>query len=128
MAVKKKPIAKAVLVIELAVLKKELEIVRTQLEAQAVERERLISMVEGLQRALVAKESPRAYHDQRMAELVENPQEEEERLRRQAVSDGVKDYIKYQEDPLWEDADQMVSSLVGVIGAPESPPILADEG
>ena len=128
MAARKQLVSKAELLTEVAVLRKELEIVNKQLESMANEKERLIVMVEGLQRALVAKESPMAYNDQRDAQLVETPEEEAARLKRQAVNDGVKNFIAIQESPLFEDANDMISSLVGVIGPPESSPVASEEG
>lgn len=73
------------------------------------------------QDALVAKEAPEAYRDQRDAEAAAVPispeeLEKREKMRKQMELD--RKYLEHLEGPLFYDADDMQATLLGVLHKP----------
>lgn len=104
-------------------LKEQLIKQEAQVDHLVKENEFLRGQVDKLQQALIAKESPVAYHHQKMDEAALNspevlptPEEiHEQKVRRETYQK----WMENLEGPLFEDADEMVAALTRQIGVPE---------
>jgi type I site-specific restriction endonuclease len=96
-------------------MKREIELLREMLEDKKKDVEDLRESLRATQEALVAKESPEAYRDQREArEQAPREYTEEEKAtmaQMKAEAERTQKYIDELEDPLFRDADQMFEFL-----------------
>jgi hypothetical protein len=102
------------LLIELAEAKGELRAMRTHVTF-------LEEQLRKTQDALVAKESPAAYQDQKEAELAARPVSEGDTVAREKMKQQMaidKKWLEELEQPLFKDADDMTAMLLGVLNRP----------
>jgi len=94
---------------------REIELLREMLEDKKSDIEELRTQLKRTQEALVAKEAPEAYRDQReateKADREPTPEEAEslDKMRREA--ENLKGYIDGLEGPLFVDAEDMIDML-----------------
>ena len=113
------------LVIENAVLKRELELLRQQLASKD---QQIVVLHESLDRsyeALTAKEAPEAYRDRQIAQPPRELTSEERRMR--ALGEANRQLLIETESDLFKSADDMVSQLQRVIGGPTLKSLHNDE-
>ena len=115
--------SKDLIITENAVMRREIELLRDQLTDLKKEKIELKEQLKYTQEALIAKESPEAYNDQKYAEDMANTeppsdkQIEQKRLqaRRAEIASN---YINEMENPLFKDAEDMISMLTHATGVP----------
>lgn len=112
---------------ENAAMTREIEMLREQLTERKEEMRELKQQLMATQEALIAKESPEAYRDQKDAEVKANApvltDEEREAQRRQHErSELASRYIQELEEPLFKDADDMIQHLTRATGVPLGEP------
>jgi hypothetical protein len=114
-----------ILIAENAVMHKEIEMLRERLEEKQQEIVDLRAQLKNTQEALVAKQSPDAYREQKLAEyeanMPEPTEEQKEAARVQRIrAEAAGNYISEMEAPLFKDRDDMISLLTKRVGAPLS--------
>jgi hypothetical protein len=116
------------IVAENAAAQREIELLREQITDLRTDRTELKQQLMATQEALIAKESPEAYRDQKYAEDQANQEEvpntQNEALRLQAKrADITQQWMSEVESPLFKDADDMIQMLIPALGVPmgESP-------
>jgi hypothetical protein len=98
---------------------------RERLEEKQQEIVDLRAQLKNTQEALVAKQSPDAYREQKLAEyeanMPEPTEEQKEAARVQRIrAEAAGNYISEMEAPLFKDRDDMISLLTKRVGAPLS--------
>lgn len=105
---------------EVAKLKGRIEFLEHQKEALEAHNENLLNMIEKLQDALIAKESPAAFDQMQADKAVErNPLTEEEKKRLHIEHETYNWMAAQEEKPLFDGADDMVDRLRTILGTPE---------
>jgi hypothetical protein len=104
---------------------REIELLRERITDLTDERKELKDQLKHTQEALIAKESPEAYRDQKYAEeqaLNEGPSETELAQKRKHAqqTDIASRYLSEVEKPLFEDAADMIQMLTRATGVPLS--------
>lgn len=120
---------KQVLLAENEGLKRELSFRQSQIDDLIKQREELQKQIVVLHKSLIAKESPRAYSDMMADEAAraESPlvaQQRERMIREQKITDR---HLSDLEGPLFDDVDDMQSSLLQMIGPPEVESLHGDD-
>jgi len=118
---KKAPVAEQISPLEFAKA-----IVKVELLQE--ENDRLRAQVDRLQEALVAATAPKAYDSMQrdkanQLELTPTPAQEKAQQERTEEQRFLKDYLENMEKPVFEDADDLVSSLGKLIGIAQAEPI-----
>ena len=118
---------------ENAALHAKEEMLREMLVDKQEQIEALRAQVTALQGALVAKEAPEAWREQKWqesqaeAEAVEITPEQKKLYEQRAAQIAMeREHLENLEKPLFKDADDMRSLLLGPIGAPEAASIHGD--
>jgi hypothetical protein len=112
------------LVAENAAVKAKVEMLETLLAEKREEVKELKEQLMRTQDALIAKESPEAYHDQKYEQAVTRAEEtmtDEERKqlsRRAQRAEVEKAHLENLEGPLFLDAADMISTLLPAVGGP----------
>jgi hypothetical protein len=101
-------------------------LVKAELLGEEVER--LRAQVDRLQEALVAATAPRAYaaiqqDKANQLELTMTPAQEKARKDKEEENNFLKDYLENMEKPIFQDADDLVSSLGKLIGVTQPEPL-----
>lgn len=114
---------KEALIAEHAALKREVEILREQVVELKEEKQALYRRLTAAHEALVAKESPEAYRDQKVAEELANmPEPSTEELERANLqrrrAEIAQAYINEIEGDFFKDADDMIQQLTRAVGVP----------
>ena len=102
------------LLVENAELKGELKAMHSQVEF-------LQEQLRKTQDALIAKEAPEAYQDQKAAEIAARPVPPEQLAQRDKMKQQMaldKRWLEELEQPLFKDADDMQSMLLGILNKP----------
>lgn len=102
------------LIAENAELRGEIKALHSQVEF-------LQDMLRKTQDALIAKEAPEAYQDQKAAAEAARPVSEEQAAQREQVRQKMaldKKWLEELEAPLFKDADDMQSMLLGILNKP----------
>lgn len=102
--------------IEVAVLKRELELLKEQL---ADKDKQITSLTQSLDRAweaLTAKEAPEAYRDRKLEEPPRPLTPDEKRMR--AVAEANRQLLTETEGDLFKSPEDMISTLQRVLGGP----------
>ena len=114
------------LVAENAAMEREINLLREIIVDLKAEKIDLKDRLQNTQEALIAKESPEAYRDQKYAEeqamlIAANPTSDAQReaARLQGLrADTVLQYLQEQEGDLFQDADDMIALLTPATGVP----------
>jgi hypothetical protein len=111
------------LVAENGAMKREIELLEERIADLKDERVELKAQLKHTQEALIAKESPEAYRDQKYAEdqaSREAPSEGElAQKRKHEQQSGIRSqWLSEMEKPLFEDADDMIQLLTRAVGTP----------
>ena len=117
------------IVAENAAMVRELEMLRERVIELKDEKAELKTLLTNTQEALIAKESPEAYRDQKymeeqaaLAELVDTP-EHKEAMRVQALkAQTTSDYMRSMEDNLFIDAEDMINMFSRSFETPGTTP------
>lgn len=100
-------------------MKREIELLNQRILDKDQQLEYFKEQLKYTQEALVAKESPEAYRDRRMAEAgVPEEISGEEKDKRLKQAEIVSRYINEAEKDLFKDAEDMIAALMPVVGAP----------
>lgn len=106
-----------------AKLESQVDTLELRLSDSREENKELRSMLSRAQDALIAKEAPEAYRDQKVAEYeaAHEPTEEEkeESRKRRIIADMHSQHLDNLEGPLFKNAEEMISMLSYVEGVPE---------
>ncbi len=105
---------------EVSRLRGQVEFLEHQSEAARAHNDTLVTMIEKLQDALIAKESPAAY-GQLLADRTEesNPLGDEQK-RKLLLEHETYNYLAAQEEkPLFDSPDDMIDRLRNILGTPE---------
>lgn len=114
---------KELLIAENAAMSREIEMLRDQIADLRRDKTELRDQLKATQEALIAKESPEAYHDKKYAEEQASqpaPSEElltQRKFRRQQAEVASR-YINEMEGSLFKDADDMIQMLTRGVGVP----------
>lgn len=118
---------------ENAALHEKVEMLREMLDDKKEQILALRDQVRVLQEALVSKESPDAWREQKWqeaqaeAEQTEYTPEQIKQFELRAAQTAMeRDHLENIEKPLFKDAEDMMSLLMGPIGAPESASLHGD--
>ena len=114
-----------VLIAENGALKREVELLREQLTERREDLAELSRRLINTQEALIAKEAPEAYRDQKDMEAAEardaaSPEEKDFRQKQAQRADIAAQYMNEMEKPLFKDAADMQQLLTRAVGAPTS--------
>lgn len=117
--------SKSELIANNAAQTKEIELLREQLHEKNEELSELRKQLRYTQDALIAKESPEAYHDRKMSEELAKreeltPEEREKQEKQMAEAKIARQYINELENPLFLDRDDMIQRLIVPSGIPGS--------
>jgi hypothetical protein len=115
---------------ENSAMKREIELLREFMEKQSQELSDLKVSLVKTQEALIAKESPIAYFDQKSAEAAATPLTPEQQKAVEKFEEGQRLLEKYAEEVerphLFLDADDMEIKLMGAIFQPEDESLHGD--
>lgn len=108
------------LISEVAGLRRETDMLREFLASKEKEASELRSSIRILQDALIAKESPVAYRDMKMAEemAAQGPVDLEKMKRNAEINEANRLILRDLEGDLFKDADDLINSLSRVAGSP----------
>lgn len=106
---------------EVAGLQREVSLLREFLASKDKEAEDLRASIRVLQDALIAKESPVAYRDMKVAEdrALEQPIDPAIAQKNRDMVEATRLITREIEEPLFTDADDMISALSRVAGGPK---------
>lgn len=102
--------------IENAVLKREIELLKEQLDSKAAQIVRLQESLDRSYEALTAKESPEAYRDRIVSQPARELTAEEKRVR--LVAEANRQLLNETESDLFKSPEDMISQLQRVLGGP----------
>ena len=114
---------KEMVIAENAALTREVELLREHLDERKIELGELKQQLKYTQDALIAKESPEAYRDQKyieeQVEQVELTEDQIELQKKQARrAEIASQYINEMESPLFKGADDMIQMLTRATSVP----------
>jgi len=109
-------VSKHDLLVENAVLKRELELLNNQLVAKDGQIVQLQGSLDRAYEALTAKEAPEAYRDRKAAEPTRELTEDERRIR--LLGEANRQLLIETESDLFKSADDMISMLQRTLGGP----------
>jgi FtsZ-binding cell division protein ZapB len=105
---------------EVSKLRGKVEFLEHQNEAIRTHNDTLIKMVDRLQEALIAKESPAAYEQMMLDKHEEkNPLTEEQKKKLKLEHETYNWMAAEEERPLFDNAEDMVDRLRTILGTPE---------
>jgi hypothetical protein len=113
---------------ENAVLSMQLEMLEKQIAQLSAEREQNAALIRDLTRALIAKESPAAYADNRQDELRKDPTFSETMRKSEQETKAWRDYIRDLESPQTLRSVEDLESVFAADLASVPPESLHDDG